>query len=609
MSTTPDQTTPEAASTWHPVASSDDATPRHVASAALMGRELALWRADDGFVNAWEDRCLHRGVRLSVGRNEGSELQCTYHGWRYASRTGGCTYIPAHPADAPARTICSRTFRSQELYGLVWVSAAAEGDLPTVPELDDGDPFPLRALPFNAPASFVLSHLGQYHLELPAPSADGADSGTDRPASVEATVLGPNSFRLQATLGDLSETMIVFVQPVDEGHSVVRAVLGDQPRSDNGLCVLRRHAHQLEQFRARVEALAADTPQPSTPRSEPEPEVHPEPVQAQVAVDGHLRANGQPRTSLRVVVKRKWITAAEIAAFELAPLEGLLPTAQPGAHIDVHLPNGLIRQYSLTNAAGDQACYTIGVKREPDSRGGSATLHETVREGDVLAISAPRNNFALRRDATRTVLIGGGIGITPLLAMAETLRRSNLDFELFYFARSQEQVAFQPLLDQLGPSASLRLGLDPAQTEAELRSILANYETSEQIYICGPGPMLDTTRRVAEAAGWSEDAIHFEYFKNNTEIDRSNSFEIELARSALTLDVGAEHTILGVLHEHGIPVESSCEQGACGTCVVGVVEGEPLHQDVYLKPSERRAGDKIISCVSRAKGSRLVLDI
>ena len=153
--------------------------------------------------------------------------------------------------------------------------------------------------------------------------------------------------------------------------------------------------------------------------------------------------------TMPVVVKRKWQSADGVIGFELTARDGHLPTFQPGAHIDVHLPNGLIRQYSITNGPGDLMSYVIGVKAESASKGGSKVLVETVREGDVLAISEPRNNFPLRRDATRTVLIAGGIGITPLLSMARFLDKSSLPYELHYFVRSGESLAFRSELEAL----------------------------------------------------------------------------------------------------------------------------------------------------------------
>ncbi|MCH9802658.1 2Fe-2S iron-sulfur cluster binding domain-containing protein, partial [bacterium] len=152
-------------------------------------------------------------------------------------------------------------------------------------------------------------------------------------------------------------------------------------------------------------------------------------------------------------------------------------------------------------------------------------------------------------------------------------------------------------------------GLSPGETSAELTRVLQGYDHANQAYICGPGPMLEAARTIAAEAGWPDQAVHFEYFKNTTEIDDSSSFEIALARSAVTLQVPSGTTILEVLRDHGVAMPSSCEQGACGTCVVPVIEGDIDHQDVHLKQTERDAGDQIMTCVSRATSDRLVLDI
>ncbi len=568
---------------WYPIGRSDDAVLRHVYQAKLHGRELAVWRADDGYLNVWENRCLHRGVKLSVGLNEGAELRCLYHGWRYASRTAGCTYIPAHPADAPAQTICNKTFPAVERYGLMW--SCTTSDQPAQEPLIEGlsdSAFALRSLWFDAAPALVVDALQHYSV-----------------GAAEATVstLGP----LTLSISSQDDTVVLFVQPVDSGESVVHAVLASAPVEAKRLPAYRFHAAELGRIRRQVEAFAATLPRP-------EP-LEPALDRAESGEQGVAMPRSRADAERRVVVKRKWLTAEGIMAFSLEALDDPLPTAQPGAHIDVQLPNGLVRQYSLTNRAGDQRQYVIGVKLEPESRGGSACLHEVVRAGDVLSISAPRNNFSLRRDALQTVLIAGGIGLTPLLSMAETLHAGSHPFRLHYFAQSGGHVAFASRLDELGDFVVTHLGLSPSQTGAEIEEILAGYRASSHLYVCGPGPMLNATRNIAEAAGWPEAAVHFEYFKNDQEVDQSGSFDVDLARSGLTLTVPAGESILEVLRANGIAMASSCEQGACGTCVIGVIEGDLVHQDVYLKPSERARGDRIATCVSRASSARIILDI
>src|SRR5919198_2315466 len=150
---------------WHPIAAAHDLPYRHIFHAQLFGREFAVWRADDGYVNVWENRCLHRGVRLSIGINDGRELKCQYHGWRYANRTAGCTYIPAHPADAPARTITNRTYPAVERYGLVWSAEEPLGEVPEVAGLKEGNLLVLRGIAVNAPADRVAEALRSYRFQ------------------------------------------------------------------------------------------------------------------------------------------------------------------------------------------------------------------------------------------------------------------------------------------------------------------------------------------------------------------------------------------------------------------------------------------------------------
>ena len=609
---------PDPFTLWHPVASAHDVPHRHVHHGQLLGRELAVWRADDDYVNVWENRCLHRGVRLSIGMNDGTELRCQYHGWRYANRSAGCTYIPAHPADAPARTICNRTFPSVERYGLVWSGEDPVGEPPTIEVLEAGTPFGLRNLPVNASAELAVQHL-RNHRFLPSDQLGTGSAGSEQSAaseqsagseqsersaeSAEMSVDGADEYSVALTsrAGGSSSSAVFFVQPVDSGRCVIRGVLAETPPASEQPAVLRHHAVELNRLVGAIEAEAALLPAP-------EPMV---PVLQQVPL--HLaeapEAPSGRQAALRVQVRRKFQTAAGVAAFELAPITGVLPTFQPGAHIDIHLPNGLVRQYSITNGPGEASHYRIGVKLEPDSTGGSVCLHETVREGDVLAISEPRNNFPLRRDSMRTILLAGGIGITPLLAMAQALDRMSLPFELHCFAQSAEHTAFSDVLDRLGDSVVRHLGLPPSETVDRIRRLVADHDEFTHLYVCGPGPMLEAARREAAVAGWPDDHVHFEYFKNTNEIDDSSTFEVALARSALTVTVPSGATILEVLREHGVRMPSSCEQGACGTCVATVLEGEPDHQDVYLNDSDHRAGDRIMTCVSRSLSDRLVLDL
>jgi ferredoxin-NADP reductase/nitrite reductase/ring-hydroxylating ferredoxin subunit len=580
---------------WHPIAAAHDLPYRHVFHGQLLGRELAVWRADDDHINIWENRCLHRGVRLSIGINDGRELKCQYHGWRYSNRTAGCTYIPAHPADAPARTITNRTFPAAERYGLVWTAEEPLDDLPVIAALEKRHPFVLRGIPVNAPAALVARLLQSLQFQ-PSDAIAGKDAIVSIEEASEAVVT------LRAQEGAARTRAIFFVQPLDSNRCAIRGVLEGDVREEWRIAILRHHNERLSALRDEAERAARFEPAP--PAMEPVFER----VSPELAEMPALTAHGR-KAALRVAVVRKWQAAGGVAAFELRPVKGLLPTFQPGAHIDVHMPNGEVRQYSITNGPGEGESYVIGVKLEPDSRGGSKCMHETVREGDVLAISEPRNNFPLRRDAIKTLFIAGGIGITPLLAMAQALRHQGLPHELHYFVRDESQLAFPERLKRLDTSLVPHLGLGPEETAATLRALLSPYQNGLHLYLCGPGRMLATARVIAAEQGWPEAAVHFEYFKNANVIDHSSSFEVALARSCVTLAVPAGRTILEVMRENGIDMPSSCEQGACGTCVATVIEGEPDHQDVYLNAAERREGTKILTCVSRARSARLVLDL
>ncbi len=571
-------------SRWYPIAASHDLPYRHVFHGQLLGREFAVWRADDDNINIWENRCLHRGVRLSIGINDGRELKCQYHGWRYANRTAGCTYIPAHPADAPARTITNRTYPVLERHGLVWTTLEAQTRPPEGLLREDRPLLALRGMPVNAPAARVVPHLWTYRLQ--------AGDVVDVEAADEAWVV------LKAAAG----RMAFFVQPVDSNRCVIRGVLEGEVPDGQRVAILRWHNERLGALRDAAERAAALEPA----RAPIEPFF--ERVPAELAEMPPLAAAGR-RPALRVEVSRKWPAADGIAALELRPIKGLLPTFQPGAHIDVHMPNGEIRPYSIINGPGETGSYTIGVKLDDASKGGSKCMHESVRAGDVLAISEPRNNFPLRRDAVTTYLIAGGIGITPLLAMAQALHHQKLSFELHYFARSEVALAFPERLAPLGAHLKPHLGLSRADTMRHLEEVLPAYRHGLHVYLCGSSGLLETTRAIAAGKGWPEEAVHFEYFQNDNPIEDQSSFEIALARSVMTLPVPAGRTILDVLRENGVDMPSSCEQGACGTCLATVIEGEPVHQDVYLTPAERRAGTSIITCVSRAKSARLVLDL
>ncbi|MGE8200327.1 MAG: PDR/VanB family oxidoreductase, partial [Variovorax sp.] len=305
--------------------------------------------------------------------------------------------------------------------------------------------------------------------------------------------------------------------------------------------------------------------------------------------------------TLTVRVERISRQTPEILAFELAhPWGRPLPSYEAGAHIDVHMPGGFSRPYSLARAPCGANSYVIGVKRELDSRGGSASMHERVREGDLLAISAPRNTFPLREEAAHHLLMAGGIGMTPLLAMAQALAARGASFTLCVFARSEEHLAFAGALRDPALAPHLRLHLDQgdASQRIDLRALLARPAPGTHLYVCGPGGFMQAVRDAA--AHWPEDALHAEYFAAPTDANATTGlpFTLKLARRGISVPVAADQTAVDALHEVGIDIPVSCQQGLCGTCVVeGDGEGAE-HRDFCLTGSERR--HKVALCCSRA---------
>ncbi|GAA4331392.1 PDR/VanB family oxidoreductase [Variovorax defluvii] len=316
--------------------------------------------------------------------------------------------------------------------------------------------------------------------------------------------------------------------------------------------------------------------------------------------------------TLTVRVARIARQTPEILSFELAhPAGRALPAYQAGAHIDVHMPGGFSRQYSLARAHGEAApsAYLIGVKREAASRGGSASMHARVREGDLIAISAPRNTFPIRPEARRHLLLAGGIGMTPLLAMAEALAREGADFELCVFVRGEEHLAFAQTLRAplLAPHVRLHFDIGETGRKIDLRRLLAERLPGTHVYVCGPGGFMAAVRKAA--AHWPEEALHAEYFAApaGAAVAGGRPFTLRLARRGIRVPVTADQTAVDALHAFGIDIPVSCEQGLCGTCVVDAEGAGAEHRDFCLSGSERAA--KVALCCSRAKGEELVLDL
>lgn len=311
------------------------------------------------------------------------------------------------------------------------------------------------------------------------------------------------------------------------------------------------------------------------------------------------------------VVSRK-TEAHGICSYELARLdESPLPAFSAGSHIDVHLPDGLIRQYSLCNYPDERHRYLIGVLKDPASRGGSQHLHEQINTGDRLHISEPRNLFPLVHEARRSLLFAGGIGITPILCMAERLAHSNADFELHYCARSSDRAAFveRIRLSAFADRVFVHFDEQP-ETLMNAAQVLANPQTDVHLYVCGPAGFMQHVLDSARAQGWAEDRLHREYFAAAA-IDSSHdgSFSVKVASSGQIIEIPADKTVVAVLESHGIDIPMSCEQGVCGTCLTNVLEGIPDHRDMFLTEEEQACNNQFTPCCSRSKSPLLVLDI
>jgi vanillate O-demethylase ferredoxin subunit len=309
------------------------------------------------------------------------------------------------------------------------------------------------------------------------------------------------------------------------------------------------------------------------------------------------------------VLEARVVGGAGIATFLLEGVDEDLPRFTPGSHIDVHLPSGRVRQYSLCNAPDGR--YRIAVKPEPDGRGGSLEVHQVLTVGAEVTISTPRNNFELY-PADRYILVAGGIGLTPLLSMAHHLWNSAVPFTLHICAATDDAVPFGGELHTL-PFAdviSVHVDASPGRTSLDPATVFAGVDPETALYVCGPGGFMDWITEQAAAQGLPRDAIHRESFSAPVlDITGSRPFDVVLARSGTTLHVPADRQILDVLAEHNVEVPWSCSQGVCGTCITPVLSGEIEHRDAVLSPEAKALGTCMALCVSRAKDSKVVLDL
>ncbi len=285
----------------------------------------------------------------------------------------------------------------------------------------------------------------------------------------------------------------------------------------------------------------------------------------------------------------------------------VLPAAPAGSHITLCLPGGLDRQYSLIVPGDAPRAYLIGVKRESGGKGGSIYVHDKLRVGQMVTVLPPRNLFQLREDAASTVLIGGGIGVTPVLAMATRLRELGRDFSFHVAFRGRAQAIMMDRIAAI-PGADLHFD-DEAGSFFPMEEVVKRAPRDAHLYCCGPVPMIEKFLEVAKADGRDDDFVHVEFFAAAEEAAAEGNFTVELARSKLTLEVPPGMSILNVVRDAGVSVVSSCETGVCAACETTVLEGVPDHRDAVLTASERKAGKSMMICCSGSLTKRLVLDL
>lgn len=318
--------------------------------------------------------------------------------------------------------------------------------------------------------------------------------------------------------------------------------------------------------------------------------------------------------TLSVRVARKAAEADDICSLELVAVDGRpLPAFSAGSHVDVHLPGGTVRQYSLCNDPSESHRYLVAVLRDPASRGGSAAVHDAVKDNDVLTISAPKNHFALAHDAKRHLLMAGGIGVTPILCMAERLAMMGAEFEMHYATRSPSRTAFRDRIAASSFAQRVHFHFDdgaPAQ-KLDLAAVLGRPDAQTHLYVCGPKGYMDAVLATARAQGWAEPQLHWEFFAGADAGPRAGdgSFEVQIASSGRVVTIPPDQPVTKALAAAGIEILVSCEEGVCGTCLTRVLQGEIDHRDAYLTPEEQAANDQFTPCCSRAKSPRLVLDL
>lgn len=316
----------------------------------------------------------------------------------------------------------------------------------------------------------------------------------------------------------------------------------------------------------------------------------------------------QPRLIMKMRLTSSHLVTPDIRLLRFVRANGQpLPPQPPGAHVDVHLPNGHVNQYSLCGDRADTEAFTIAVQRQPEGRGGSEWLHAGLSQNDVVPISAPRDQFSLAKGSRHTLLLAAGIGITPILSMARALHAEGSSFELHYSTRTGSGAPFAEELGLLCPPGRFFRYSDGRHALGALRpaALVERMEVGTAVYCCGPEGYMDAVR--AACACLPEDSVHFEAFKGRSDDGFvAADCRIQIVSTGQVLEVPADVSMLSVLEQHGFRVPSKCVEGVCGTCEIGYRSGKVIHRDVVLGPKARQ--QRLMPCVSRT-ASTVLLDL
>lgn len=312
--------------------------------------------------------------------------------------------------------------------------------------------------------------------------------------------------------------------------------------------------------------------------------------------------------NLRLRIKSVIWEAPNVLSFDLRPLQnGELPPFTAGAHIDLTLPNGLVRSYSLVNDQSERHRYVIAVQKDRASRGGSTWIHDNARAGDIVEVGAPRNNFELDESAEKSILIAGGIGITPLLGMIQRLSVIQREWKLVCCSRTREGTPFLEVLQEKGPRVQFNFDEEPGGRMLDISALVTAASSDTHFYCCGPLPMLEAFEEATKDL--PREQVHVEYFSAKEAPAVYGGFKVVLAKSGREFTVPPGKTILDTLSDAGLDVPHSCAQGVCGTCETKVLEGIPEHRDLILTEKERASNTRMMICCSGSRSEKLVLDL